>query len=275
MRKIAVIAVTLALSLFMAGAGTHVAGAHKAQHHPSNKPAAIAAKTVADVTPAPAPSPASVTVQPGDTLSTIAAANGTTYTRLYDANSFIADPNLIYPGDQISIPSSDMQLASRTTPAQTVVTVQDGDTLDGIAAANGTTTQRLYDANTSISDPNMIFPGDQIQIPASDAQLADRAMPTPSAPAEAPAVDNTAAAATTGTPDNAAKAYIYEHESSNNPDATNWLGCYGLGQDCSGQLKPLCGANYACQDQFFNNYAAQRYGTWANAQAFWEANHWW
>ena len=285
MRKIAIMAVTLALS-FMAGAGTHVAGAHKAQHNPS-KPAAIAYKTTADVTPAPASNPATVNVQSGDTLTGIAAANGTTYERLFDANSFITDPNLIYPGDQVRIPTSDEQLADRTAPAQTVVTVQNGDTLDGIAAANGTTTQRLFDANDSISDPNVINTGDQVRIPASDEQLADRALPAaaPAAPAaDTQATDNTAdaapaattsAAVTTGTPNNEAKAYIYMHESSNNPDATNWLGCYGLGQDCNGLLKSQCGADYACQDRFFDNYAQQRYGGWANAQAFWEANHWW
>lgn len=288
MRKIAIMAVTLVLSIFMVGAGTHVAGAQKAQHNPSNKPAAIAYKTTADVTPAPASNPSMVTVQSGDTLSGIAADNGTTYGRLFDANSFIADPNLIYPGDQVRIPTADEQLADRSAPSPTVVTVQAGDTLDGIAAANGTTTQRLFDANANISDQNTIYPGDQVRIPASDEQLTDRAMPT-AAPAtdmasDTQATDTTAAAttvaatttdATSGVPDNAAKAYIYQHESSNNPDATNWLGCYGLGQDCNGLLKPLCGANYACQDAFFDNYAQQRYGGWANAQAFWVANHWW
>ena len=242
---------------------------------------AIAAQNVADKTPAPS----EVTVKSGDTLSGIATANGTTYTRIFNANSSITDPDLIYPGDQVRIPASDEQLTDRTaTPSPTVVTVGSGDTLDGIAAANGTTTQRIFDANSSISDPNVIYPGAQVTIPASDAQLTDRTMPAaaPAAATQASADTSSAApaavttaAVTTGTPNNPAKAYIYMHESSNNPDATNWLGCYGLGQDCNGVLKSQCGADYACQDRFFDNYAQQRYGGWDNAQAFWVANGWW
>ncbi|MCB0076920.1 MAG: peptidoglycan DD-metalloendopeptidase family protein [Anaerolineales bacterium] len=43
------------------------------------------------------------TVQPGDTLSKIAAAHGVTVHMILGANT-IADPNLIYPGQQIYIP---------------------------------------------------------------------------------------------------------------------------------------------------------------------------
>jgi len=307
MRKIAAIAVTLALFIIPV-ASIHTAGAEPAQPAQNQKPTTVAAQPAATPppAPAPAPSPVTVTVQPGDTLSGIATANSTTYERIYDANSFIADPNLIYPGQQVRIPDNNEQMADRAAPAPAVVTVQRGETLSSIAATNGTTAQRLYDANTFISDPNVIHPGEQVAIPTSGEQLTDRAMPAPTAPAPAPAaaparattratapqpVTRSAApavtatvaattvaatrAATTGTPNSAAKAYIYAHESSNNPSATNAEGCYGLGQDCSGKLKPMCGADYACQDAFFDNYASSRYGGWANAQAFWEAHHWW
>ncbi|HEY4161149.1 MAG TPA: LysM peptidoglycan-binding domain-containing protein [Candidatus Saccharimonadales bacterium] len=300
MRKIAAIAVTLALFIIPV-ASIHTAGAEPAQSAQNQKPTTVAAQPAAGTTPTPAPvaapSPVTVTVQPGDTLSGIATGNNTTYERIYDANSFIADPNLIYPGQQVRIPDTSEQLADRAAPTPTVVTVQSGETLNSIATDNGTTAQRLYDANTFISDPNVIHPGEQVAIPTSDEQLTDRSLPVPTAPAPAvaparataqaaapqpvtrsvaPAVTaTTAATASTGTPDNAAKAYIYAHESSNNPNATNAEGCYGLGQDCSGKLKPMCGSDYACQDAFFDNYAQQRYGGWANAQAFWEAHHWW
>lgn len=57
-----------------------------------------------------------VVVQPGDSLSKIAAAHATTYIRLFDANAQIADPNVIHPGDNLRIPAADEVLASRPLP---------------------------------------------------------------------------------------------------------------------------------------------------------------
>lgn len=66
--------------------------------------------------PTPAPEPKNVQVQPGDSLTKIATDNATTYPRLYDANTKIQDPDLIYPGDTLIIPRADEQLASRPLP---------------------------------------------------------------------------------------------------------------------------------------------------------------
>ena len=66
------------------------------------------------------PSPINVTVQVGDNLSSIAASNNTTYIRIYDANNQIQYPDLIFPGEVLSIPSSSAQLPDRpvlTDPA--------------------------------------------------------------------------------------------------------------------------------------------------------------
>lgn len=61
-----------------------------------------------------------VQVQPGDSLSAIAEAHGTTYQRLFDANPTIADPNIIHPGDSVRIPAPDEQLPSRPLPGTQV-----------------------------------------------------------------------------------------------------------------------------------------------------------
>lgn len=49
----------------------------------------------------------------------------------------------------------------------------------------------MFDANTNIADPNMIYPGDTYRIPAPDEQLADRPLPgaavAQTAPVSAPA----------------------------------------------------------------------------------------
>ena len=72
-------------------------------------------------------------------------------------------------------------------------------------------------------------------------------------------------------PSNWAKANLYAKESGNNPNARNYLGCYGLGQDCNHLVEAQCGADYACQDAFFTDYMQRRYGSWENAWAFWQA----
>lgn len=54
-----------------------------------------------------------VTIQPGDSLSHIADANNTTYVRIFDANDFITNPDLINAGDQVRIPTADERLPDR------------------------------------------------------------------------------------------------------------------------------------------------------------------
>ena len=95
-------------------------------------------------------------VQSGDTLSGIAARYGTTYQSLAAINN-IADPNRIYPGQEIVI---DWAAAEASTE---YYTIQPGDTLSGIAARYGTTWQWLAEVN-SISDPNLIYPGNTIRV---------------------------------------------------------------------------------------------------------------
>lgn len=64
--------------------------------------------------------PVNVTVQPGDMLVKIAEDHQTTYTRLFDANPQVADPNVIKPGDVIRIPAADEQLTPRAMPQAAV-----------------------------------------------------------------------------------------------------------------------------------------------------------
>jgi LysM repeat protein len=59
--------------------------------------------------------PATTQVQPGDTLSSIAGRYETTYKRIFNANPDILDPNVIFAGETIRIPSADEQLPDRET----------------------------------------------------------------------------------------------------------------------------------------------------------------
>lgn len=57
------------------------------------------------------------------------------------------------------------------------VTVKSGDTLSSIAADHKTTYLRLFDANPSLSNPDLIYPGDKIKIPRAGQKLPSRQLP--------------------------------------------------------------------------------------------------
>ena len=64
--------------------------------------------------------PGTTQVQPGDTLSSIAGQYDTTYTRIFNANPNILDPNVIFAGESIRIPAPDEQLPDRLSPDKPV-----------------------------------------------------------------------------------------------------------------------------------------------------------
>ena len=97
-----------------------------------------------------------------------------------------------------------VSVAKKPTETSRNVTVNPGDYLYKIATENQSTVQRVYAANTDIDNPDLIFPGQNIRVPADNEQLPDRPLPTnsvaaaqaaaapaPAAPA-APAVSNPA-----------------------------------------------------------------------------------
>lgn len=99
------------------------------------------------------------TVKKGETLSAIAAKYGTTYQELAKKNG-IKDPDLIHPGQKIIISGT---VKAPAAPKKVTYTVKKGDTLSGIAARYGTTYQKLAKKN-KIKDPNLIYPGQKIEI---------------------------------------------------------------------------------------------------------------
>jgi LysM repeat protein len=112
------------------------------------------------------------TVVAGDTLSDIAARYGTSVTLLHQANPQITDPNLIYPGQILVIPgptgvSPSDPVIPDTGAGEQVYTVQPGDSLSRIASRYGSTTAALVQRNPQIADPDLIYPGQIIVIPAT------------------------------------------------------------------------------------------------------------
>ena len=67
--------------------------------------------------------PVTVTIQPGDTLSSIADAYKTTYVRIFNANDAIASPDIINAGDTVRIPTDTEELPDRYGALQVAVAV--------------------------------------------------------------------------------------------------------------------------------------------------------
>jgi LysM repeat protein len=96
------------------------------------------------------------TVQAGDTLSGIAAHFGLSLACIEASNPQITNPDLIFPGQLITLPS-----ANSTIEYQVVA----GDYLEAIAHRFGITLEALEAANPQIKNPDLIFPGQVINVP--------------------------------------------------------------------------------------------------------------
>lgn len=117
------------------------------------------------------------TVQWGDTLYSISRRFGVPVNDIVAANN-IANPNLIYVGQQLQIPDG-QPVPTAPPPSGTAVppqptaapptgsvihVVQPGDTLSAIARRYGTTVNAIAAAN-NIANPNLIFVGQRLVIP--------------------------------------------------------------------------------------------------------------
>ncbi len=117
----------------------------------------------------------------GDTLSQIARNFGVSLTDILEANPQITNPNLIFVGQDLEIPTGDTPTATPTPPpnitptptppptsSQTYI-VQAGDTLSAIARRFNTTVSAIAQAS-SISNINYIYVGQTLTIPGSGPQ---------------------------------------------------------------------------------------------------------
>ncbi len=107
-------------------------------------------------------------VQPGDTLSAIAAAHGVALEALLAANSgLIDDPSLIQVGWELLIPGELAGSRRSSPPAGTGVaayTIEPGDTLSGLASRWSCTVAEIVELN-GIANPSLVFVGQRIRRP--------------------------------------------------------------------------------------------------------------
>ena len=119
------------------------------------------------------------TVRPGDTLSSIAARHGTTVSAIMRANG-LASANYIYAGQRLVMPGagggSSNGGGGQVSGAGQVYTVRRGDTLASIAYRHGVTAGAIAQAN-GLANPNYIYPGQKLRIPAGGGSAAAPAAP--------------------------------------------------------------------------------------------------
>jgi LysM repeat protein len=96
-------------------------------------------------------------VQSGDTLSGIATTYAVSLQCLVALNPQIDDPDLIFPDDLVNIPASNGTVQYRVLP---------GDFMAAIAEQFHIPLDALIVANPQVADPNLIFPGDVLNVPS-------------------------------------------------------------------------------------------------------------
>ena len=178
-----------------------------------------------------------VTVKAGDTVSELEQKYNTTVNTIQQLNN-LSNPNLIFVGQQLKVNNDN----------------------NGQAVAQQNTNNNAQAAQQATSQ--------NTQAQASTQQAAQQQ--SASQNTQAQASNNNYSSSVSGN-DAAAKAWIAQHESSNNYNARNgqYIGKYQLSASyLNGDYSP------ANQERVADQYVAQRYGSWTNAQRFWEANGW-
>lgn len=179
-----------------------------------------------------------VTVKAGDTVSELAQKYNTTVNTIQQLNN-LSNPNLIFVGQQLKVNNDN----------------------NGQAVARQNTNNNAQAAQQQATSQNT-------QAQASTQQAAQQSA---SQNTQAQASNNSNYNSSVSGSDAAAKAWIAQHESSNNYNARNgqYIGKYQLSASyLNGDYSP------ANQERVADQYVAQRYGSWTNAQRFWEANGW-
>lgn len=180
-----------------------------------------------------------VTVKSGDTVAKIANQYNSSISAIEKANN-LKNVNLIYVGESLEIPnatsaSTTSTTSTTTTPSQSTTTTNNTNTYN---AANTTSNYSQQSSNTAATSTT----------------------------------SSASTAASTSTSDSSsAKAWIANKESGGSYTASNgnYYGKYQLS-------KSYLNGDYSAanQEKVANSYVSSRYGSWAAAKAFWQANGW-
>jgi len=136
------------------------------------------------------------TVKPGDTLKEIADQFGLTVEKITTANPAITNPNLIFPGQIITLPVGRSEgirstkfdrifvwlrerAGGRVERSERLYLVQSGDTIKRIAKSYGITEEKLLEENPQVEDANKLFRGELLHIPYGLAEIVPSFYQTP------------------------------------------------------------------------------------------------
>ena len=189
-----------------------------------------------------------------------------------------------------------------TASADSIYTVQSGDTLSGISYKLGhdLTFVDTLASNNNIANKNLIYVGQKLVIkddgevaPATQQQV--ETLPSANTTTQnnqtssAATTNNSAAQTATATTSasNAASYINYTSSVSGNDDAAKaWIAARESGGSYSAQNGQYIGkyqlsASYlngdysaANQERVADQYVASRYGSWSAAQSFWQSHGW-
>lgn len=103
----------------------------------------------------------------GDTLRGLATRFATTVDALLAANKNITNPNVIYEGQRLIVYVAPVPPPTTPPPSSGVVYyVRRGDTLRNIASRLSITVEAILQINPQITNPNLIYVGQAITLPA-------------------------------------------------------------------------------------------------------------
>ena len=194
------------------------------------------------------------------------------------------------------------QVSASTIESDSIYVVQSGDCLWTIAQRFNMTLKQL-EALNGLNDFSIIYPDDRLKLvgdatvsvttgeetgsvtyvdPATDEQAVntqEQQVPADNyaqnnnyqAQAQAQSQPQTSYSQNVSGSEANAKAWIAQRESGGSYNARNgrYIGKFQLDSSyLNGDYSP------ANQERVANNYVANRYGSWVQAQAFWQANGW-
>lgn len=178
------------------------------------------------------------TVQSGDTLWTIAQRYQVDLNQLEAINHKDANHTIIVPGEVLEIPTDNSNI-DKSSQVSTATTQTANNT-----ASQATTTSVQSSNNTQVA-------------------------PAQTAPVQTTTTQS--ASYNVHPSNNSAKEWIAQRESGGSYSARNgqYIGRYQLSSAyLNGDYSP------ANQERTANRYVSQRYGSWANAKAFWQSHGW-
>ncbi|WP_203642157.1 LysM peptidoglycan-binding domain-containing protein [Levilactobacillus andaensis] len=177
-----------------------------------------------------------VTVKSGDTVAKIANQYKSSVSAIEKANS-LKNVNLIYVGESLTIPDS-------TTSTATAATTNNSATTSSTQTTNNYSSQKSTGMSTYSGQSTSASTGTSTSATTSAA---------------------------TSSSTSSAKSWIANKESGGSYTASNgnYYGKYQL-------TKSLLNGDYSAanQEKVANNYVTSRYGSWAAAKSFWQANGW-